>query len=142
MKLKTVRSRVVTNRAVPRKKLAALLQEIWQAHGASAAEVEIHFVDEAAISALHGQFLHDPSPTDIITFDLGVSPDQRRLATLCICPAVAQRHARRFKTTLPRELERLIIHGILHLLGYDDHEPAQRRRMRARENRLLARLAR
>jgi rRNA maturation RNase YbeY len=43
---------------------------------------------------------------------------------------------------LPRELDRLIIHGVLHLLGYDDHEPAQRRRMRARENRILAQLAR
>lgn len=117
------------------------MQKLWQAHGAAAAEVEIQFIDEPAMCALHEQFLRDPSPTDIITFDLGMTPEQRRLASLCICPAVAQRHARRFKTTLPRELDRLIIHGVLHLLGYDDHEPAQRRRMRARENDILAQLA-
>lgn len=140
LKLKLVRSRLAKSRGALKKRLTQLLQELWQAHGAPAAEVEVHFIDEPAMCALHEQFLQDPSPTDIITFDLGMMPGQRRLASLCICPAVAQRHARRFKTTLSRELDRLIIHGVLHLLGYEDHEPALRRRMRIRENEILAQL--
>ncbi len=140
MKLKAVH-RSAKNPVAIKPGLAGLLEKVWQAHGANAAEVEVQFVAEAMICSLHEQFLQDPSPTDIITFDLGVTPDHRRLALLCICPAVAARHARRFHTTLRREIHRLIVHGILHLLGYDDHDPGQRRRMRYRERTILKQLA-
>lgn len=140
MKLK-IAPRSAKNPVAIKPALAGLLEKIWQTHGANAAEVEVQFVTEAMICSLHEQFLQDPSPTDIITFDLGVTPNQRRLALLCICPGVAARHARRFHTSLRREIHRLIVHGILHLLGYDDHHPTQRRRMRYRERVILKQLA-
>lgn len=140
MKLKATRP-AAKSRDDIKPELAAVLQEIWEAHGSEDAEIEVRFVDEPTICSLHEQFLQDPSPTDIITFDLGLMPDQRRLALLCICPIVAARHALRFRTTLRREIHRLIVHGILHLLGYDDHDPVQRRRMRYRERAILKQLA-
>ncbi|MDZ7265763.1 MAG: rRNA maturation RNase YbeY [candidate division KSB1 bacterium] len=140
MKLRGIRPAAKSRGAIE-PELLVLLQQLWQRHGAPAAEVEVQFVDEAMICRLHEQFLQDPSPTDIITFDLGVTPAGTRLAQLCLCPAVAARHARRFRTTLRHELHRLIVHGILHLLGYDDHDPAGRRRMRERERIVLRQLA-
>ena len=59
---------------------------------------------------------------------------------ICIDEAVTQ--ARRFRTTWPSELVRYLVHGILHLQGYDDLTPAARRKMKREENRLLQQLAR
>lgn len=119
-------------------RLVAELRALWAAHEETAAEVEVNFVDESTIQVLHADYLNDASSTDIITFDLGVSPEGVRLAALYICPEVAKRFAARYKVTPKRELQRLIVHGILHLLGYDDHVPQDKRRMRAAENKILA----
>lgn len=121
-------------------RLVAELRALWATHEETATEVEVNFVDEPAIQTLHANYLDDASATDIITFDLGVSPEGVRLAALYICPEVAQRYAARYKVTQKRELQRLIAHGVLHLLGYDDHSPRDKRRMRAAENKILARL--
>jgi len=81
--------------------------------------------------------LQDASPTDVITFDLGVTPAGWRMATLAICVPVAQEYAKTDGVSLRAELQRLVIHGVLHLLGYDDHTPAEKKRMRRKENALL-----
>jgi len=129
----TFAKRTLTNR----KRLSALLQELWRTRDPHCADVEVNFVSEATIRDLHQRFLRDSTPTDIITFDLGMTPHQHRLAAIYICPEVAQRHAERFKTSITEELQRLVIHGVLHLLGYDDKSPSQRQRMRTRENQIL-----
>jgi len=59
---------------------------------------------------------------------------------VCLDEAVTQ--ARRFRVTWQSELVRYVVHGVLHLLGYDDLNPRARRRMKAAENRLMRRLAR
>lgn len=126
------------SRVLPAKRrLQEVLQRVWDEHDQPAAAVEVNFVDEATISRLHREYLDDPSPTDIITFDLGRAPDQSRVAALYICTAAARRHAARFRVTPGEEIRRLVIHGVLHLLGYHDHSPQQRRKMRRRENRVL-----
>ncbi len=123
-----------------RDRLFAELRALWAAHDATPAEVEVAFVDEPAMQALHYDYLHDSSSTDIITFDLGVSPEGVRLGALYICAEVAQRFAARYKVPVRQEVQRLLAHGILHLLGYDDHSPQDKRRMRREENKILARL--
>ena len=99
------------------------------------------FVDAQQISAWHRDFLQDPSATDVITFDLGATPDGARLAALAVCVPVAQYYATRYKVSLREELWRLIIHGTLHLLGYNDHAAAAKKHMRLAENKILKRLA-
>jgi probable rRNA maturation factor len=122
-------------------RLQKVLQKLWKEYRQPAADVEINFVEEATMCRLHQEFLHDASPTDIITFDLGPAPDRTRLAALFICVEMAVRHAARYRVSPVVELQRLVIHGILHLLGYDDRSPARRRQMRRRENQVLELLA-
>ena len=59
---------------------------------------------------------------------------------VCVDEALIQ--ARRFGTSWPSELARYIVHGVLHLLGYDDSKASKRRRMKREENRLLKALSR
>jgi probable rRNA maturation factor len=68
----------------------------------------------------------------------GAMDDLRYLGDIAISPVTARRNAKKFKRTLPRELQILILHGVLHLLGYD-HE-TDRGQMRRAEQRLRRRL--
>ena len=85
---------------------------------------------------MNWQFLRHEGPTDIITFDHGSTPE-RLFGEMFICVAEAERQAKEFGTTWQQELQRYVIHGILHLRGYDDLEPAKRRVMKQEENRLV-----
>lgn len=102
--------------------------------------MEVNFVDDHEIRALHRNFLQDDSPTDVMTFDLGATPAGWRVAVITICLPVARQHAERWHISWRQELLRLVIHGVLHLLGYDDHTPAGRRQMRHHENKILHRI--
>ena len=121
-------------------RLKQALNAVWRAHAATATHLEVNFVDEKMISALHRDFLQDDSPTDVITFDLGVTPACERIAAIAICVPVAKRYAERYRVPLREELKRLVIHGVLHLLGFDDHTVAGKKRMRFFENKTLRQL--
>ena len=94
------------------------------------------------MARINERFLQHEGSTDVITFDHaepgGMLNGARKLCGeifICVDDAVAQ--ARVFRTTWPAELVRYAIHGLLHLAGHDDHEPAARRLMKRAENRLL-----
>ena len=102
------------------------------------------------MTGINSQFLQHEGTTDVITFDHSEAQESRRKAApgyrqingelfICVDEAVAQ--ARSFRTTWQEELVRYIVHGILHLLGHDDHDAAVRRRMKREENRLVRLLA-
>lgn len=122
------------------RRLSQALNEIWRDHTATPTHLEVNFVDENKISKLHRDFLKDDSPTDVITFDLGVTPASERIAAIAVCVPVAKRYADRFNVPLREELQRLVIHGALHLLGFDDHSSAKKKQMRYYENKTLRRL--
>ena len=88
---------------------------------------------------LNRRHLRHDYATDVLSFDLrdGRGP---LLGEVVIAPGVARTQARRFGEPYRRELARYVIHGILHWAGYDDHAPAQRRRMATRQEALLRRL--
>ncbi len=118
--------------------MTQVLSRFWSKHAphAGTTSLEVNFVDEKTIRALHDDFLRDPSATDVITFDLGAMPDGR-LAAIAVCVPVAENYAKRHGASLREELHRLVIHGALHLLGYDDHTAAAKKLMRRRENEIL-----
>ena len=95
-------------------------------------------------------FLQHEGSTDVITFDHSElspgpqTPDPRLNlhGELFICVDEAIRQARRFRTTWQSELVRYVVHGVLHLLGHDDHHAADRRKMKREENRLVRLMAR
>ena len=108
-----------------------------------ASQLEINIVDAAGMSRLNEKFLHHRGPTDVLAFDYRQSIHQNALfGELFLCVDEAKVQATRFATTWQSELVRYAVHGILHLLGYDDHKPERRREMKRLENRLLKSLAR
>jgi probable rRNA maturation factor len=123
-------------------------------------EVSLLFVDEEAMAALNQQFLGKSGPTDVLSFPIedepgptgrspdlggsgpGVSPDEGTLTLLgdvVICPAVAAANAVEHEVSLEDEVALLVVHGLLHLLGFDHEEEAEAERMEALEQELLTR---
>ncbi len=90
--------------------------------------VEVAFVDDAEIARVHGEFLGDPTPTDVISFDHG---------EILISVDTAERQAAAEGEILDRELALYLIHGILHLAGFDDREERERQRMKDEQERIL-----
>jgi probable rRNA maturation factor len=92
------------------------------------AEVEITLLGEAAIAKVHGEFLDDPTPTDVITFEHG---------EILIGVPIAEANARKFRHPADHEVALCAIHGLLHLLGYDDLTTQERVIMHARQAEIL-----
>jgi len=107
-----------------------------------ALQIDVHFVDQAEITRLNETFLRHKGATDVITFDYR-EPDS--FAPICgevfVCVEQAVAQARRFHTTWQSELARYIIHGVLHLAGFDDVRVIERRKMKREEDRLLRSVA-
>ena len=132
----------ITNRQRDRKVDTRRVREVATAVLAEAgqgAELGINFVSAKRSAEVNWQFLQHEGPTDIITFDYGSTPE-RLFGEMFICVPEAVRQAAEFGTTWEAELLRYVIHGILHLRGYDDLEPAKRRVMKREENRLVRKL--
>ncbi len=91
-------------------------------------EIEISFVSDPAIARVHGEFLDDPTPTDVITFPHG---------EIIISLDTAQRQALEHGETYEREVALYIIHGLLHLGGWDDHVESERNVMHALQMKIL-----
>lgn len=102
--------------------------------GMRKAMLSIVIMDDDDIREVNRAFLRHDYPTDIITFPLEESPLE---AELLIGAGVLRRQAGEYGVPVGTELARLIIHGVLHLTGFDDRDEASRTRMKAREDELL-----
>jgi probable rRNA maturation factor len=80
------------------------------------------------MSRLHRQFLGQNGPTDVLTFQHG---------EIFVSAETAKRHARVFGNPLVAELQLYIVHGLLHLHGFDDRTPAEARKMNSTQERIL-----
>lgn len=96
----------------------------------------INFVSSEYILEISKKFLHHDYTTDIITFDYS---DKKLLldAELYISLQDAEKNAKKYRISLEQELIRLVIHGVLHLLGYDDMAEKDRFLMKKIENKLV-----
>jgi len=117
--------------------LAEIARQALELAGNTRAQLGIVLVDDVAIARLNAQYHATPGPTDILSFDYG---DGEGELIISVEHAVAQ--ARRFRTTAAREIVLYVVHGILHLRGYNDLTQRGKRRMRAAEQRLMGRLSR
>jgi probable rRNA maturation factor len=101
------------------------------------AEISLAFVDNATIHRLNQRYLHHDEPTDVLSFPLS-EPNARRLSgELVIGAEVAQAQATDRGHDVQAELALYVIHGILHLCGYEDHTAAGASTMRQREQHYL-----
>ena len=100
-------------------------------------ELAIHLVDSAEMTRVNESFLGHEGSTDVITFDNREPDGTTQLAgELFISVPDAIDYASQFRTTWEAEVVRYVVHGILHLRGYDDLKPELRRVMKREENRL------
>ena len=102
-----------------------------------AAKISLAFIDDVTSDRVNRQFLGHEGPTDVITFPLGNKPLQGELV---IGAEVADRVAAERGHDVQHELALYVIHGILHLCGYDDKESSPLRLMRQREAHYLKQL--
>lgn len=114
-----------------------LLREELRLRGVS---LGIAFLGADAMAKANQQFLNHTGATDVITFDYPAEGDDQLSGELLICPAVAVEQAKEFQTSPASELIRYVVHGVLHLRGFDDLVPDARRLMKKEENRLVRRL--
>jgi probable rRNA maturation factor len=97
--------------------------------------INIVLLSDSEHTNLNIKHLGHKYSTDILTFDLS---DAENINTdICINLHIAQENALEFKNSLTEELYRLIIHGILHMCGFDDHTPEEKAKMTELENRYL-----
>lgn len=101
------------------------------------AGVDIAIVDDARMAQLHERHTGVAGTTDVLTFDLSDAPAAAIEAELVICADEAARQGAARGHDARLELLLYCVHGLLHLLGHDDHDPDAARRMHAREDELL-----
>jgi rRNA maturation RNase YbeY len=124
---------------VARRPLELFLARVKRELGLEDADVTICFVSDAEIARMNEAFRKKKGPTDVLSFlaterrapvglprrrasrSGGQQQAQVFLGDIAIAPATARRNAKKLGRTLPNELQVLILHGVLHLLGYD-HE--------------------
>lgn len=96
----------------------------------------LRFVDDPEIGRLHDAFMGDPSPTDIITFPYDPD-DGEQGGDIVISVDTAARNAGEHGWSLSQELAFLVLHGLLHVLGWDDATDEERAAMLARQHELM-----
>jgi probable rRNA maturation factor len=92
------------------------------------ARVDVLLISDRRIAGLHRRFHKIAGPTDVITFQHG---------EICISTQTAARHAAEFGTSTMREIELYLLHGFLHLHGFNDKSAVDRRRMNAIQSKML-----
>lgn len=115
-----------------------------ESEGFRSGELSVTVVGQRAMARLHREFMDIDGPTDVITFDLGGDLDAGVIeGEIVVCADVAKRVAARRASSLKAAKEELtlyVVHGVLHLAGYNDHADDDFTNMHAREDELLAEL--
>ncbi|MDR0871804.1 MAG: rRNA maturation RNase YbeY [Planctomycetaceae bacterium] len=121
----------------------SVCQRILDDHSVKTGRLEIVFVDSETMHRTNKEFLQHDYPTDVISFPLEDRLDEGHLeGEILVCPSVAAERSAEFGTTPERETLLYAVHGTLHLVGYDDKTPADRKEMRKREKQYSEALSR
>lgn len=138
--------------------MPVLAQRVLEAEKIHANTLSVLITDDDVVRALNREYRGYDEPTDVLSFGLSelakpatddeesmsgfvLPPDTpRQLGEIVLAYPTAERQAAEHFRALQTELAHLLIHGVLHLLGYDHYEPEEAAVMRARENDLLAKV--
>jgi len=122
---------------IDRKRLEAAIRETFRTAGQETAEVSLAVVNDTTMAQLHGRYLDDPTPTDVLSFLLEEGAEGLE-GEVIVSAETAARAAARYGWSAADELLLYVVHGTLHLAGYHDATPEQRKEMRKQERRILA----
>lgn len=122
-----------------------IAREILRHEHVEDVQLSIVFVTNQAIKSLNRKYLQHPYATDVLAFDLRGTrmafPRSKRKSIhgeIIISATMACQNAKRFKTFPFEEMKLYLVHGILHLSGFDDRTPHTRKRMRTKEQEVMA----
>jgi probable rRNA maturation factor len=104
------------------------------------AEVTVLLVERSAMASLKEKWLGESGPTDVLAFPMDDQPSDDEpyiLGDIVICPDVAREQAATAGHDVGAEVDLLLVHGFLHLMGYDHVKPQEARSMRHRERKIL-----
>ena len=133
---------------LPLEELALFVLKREEAPAAS--EVSLSFIDDARMAQLNEEFRGKTGPTDVLSFECdglddgfdpipdGADDVPFELGDVIIAPDVAQRQSTSFGHSFEAEVSLLLVHGLLHLMGYDHMTEAEKPVMRAMEEKALA----
>lgn len=126
----------IRSTGLKKKELLALIDFLSKKLSFSLESLSVTFVSDKKMIQVNTSYLGHNYPTDIITFDY--SEEINKIdGDILISPVVAKENAEKYKNSFEEEIYRLIIHGILHLLGYSDTDSHEKRIMKKWENSLL-----
>jgi probable rRNA maturation factor len=132
-------SSLTLDRILLRRVARGLLEDLLDRHDY---ELGVHFIAADEMTQLNETFLGHHGSTDVITFN-----HQESAVSAMLCGEIfisvddALIYARRFRVKWPSEVTRYMVHGVLHLKGFDDTDAVSRRAMKRRENKLLKELS-
>jgi probable rRNA maturation factor len=118
----------------------AVVRAVLEGESVADAEISLAFVDNATIHRLNKRFLDHDEPTDVLSFPLSEANAKKLQGELVIGAEVALAQATERGHDVKAELTLYVIHGLLHLCGYDDLDEAGAKNMRQRERHYLAQL--
>jgi len=119
------------------------IRHVLRRCGVKSCHLEVAILGDLRMARLNEQWLGHDGPTDVIAFDLRDPPDRRAgrlVGQISVCGALARRRAARMGLKPAAELMLYIVHGLLHLLGYDDSTEKLAAEMHRRTDQLLSEL--
>ena len=116
------------------------IQKIIDSEGFQTGDINYVFCDDNYLNTMNVEFLNHNTYTDIISFDYSQGKELHGEIYISIQRVVE--NAKEFHTTFENELHRVIVHGILHFMGYKDKTTEEKKAMRIKENNSLKKLTR
>lgn len=122
---------------IDRGRMREIVRAVLEGEGETDAEISLAFVDNPTIHRLNMRYLQHDEPTDVLSFPLSEPGSKRLSGELVLGVEVAQLQAKERGHDVQAELALYVIHGLLHLCGYDDHNSTDRAQMRDKERSYL-----
>jgi probable rRNA maturation factor len=113
---------------LPLKELKKLVAAIYSGEK----DISIAFIDSSRISILNKKYRDKEEPTDVLSF-----PGDLFLGEILIAPEVVKRQATEANIDFNTQIRRVLVHGVLHLLGYDHKNKEDKEKMRSKEEEFL-----
>ncbi|MCX7663915.1 MAG: rRNA maturation RNase YbeY [Gemmataceae bacterium] len=123
---------------IPFARFKEIVRGVLEGEKIKEAKISLAMVDDTTSARINQQFLQHEGPTDVITFPLSKPKAKVLEGELVLGVEVALREAEGRGHTFEEEMSLYIIHGLLHLCGFDDHTPEETQQMRAKEKQYLA----
>ena len=114
----------LTNFAVDKKFFTGVAKKVLKGENKETENISVAFVSPEEIHKLNKKYRKKDKPTDVLSFEK-VSDFRDECAEIIICPAVVRENAKESRLSLKKELAKILIHGVLHALGYD-HEKSEK----------------